>query len=92
MVDPTKQRKRKNASPIEYPNIPSSIAPVPHNTTGLPEPQPPTRDQSCLAKTSSEDSEKEEGASSSSAICHRRQIGYERCPYYPNQEDFNDLI
>ena len=33
-----------------------------------------------------------EGATSSSAICRRRQIGDERCPYYPNQEDINDLI
>ena len=44
MVDPTKRRKGKNAPPIEYLNIPSSIAPVPHNTIDLPVPQPPTRD------------------------------------------------
>ena len=66
MVDPTKQKKGKNAPPIEYPNIPSSIAPVPHNTTDLPVPQPPY-----AAETSSEDSKMEEGApsSSSSVIC-----------------------
>ena len=94
MVDPTKQRKVKNAPPIEYPNIPSSIAPVPHNTTDLPVPQPPTRDQPYPAETSSEDSKKEEGASSSSSsvVCRRRRVGNERCPYYPNQEDINDLI
>ena len=43
MVDPTKRRKGKNAPPIEYPDIPSSIAPVPHNNTDLPVPQPPMR-------------------------------------------------
>ena len=84
MVDPTKRRKGKNALPIEYPNIPSSIAPVSHNTTDLLVPQTPTRDQSCLAETSFENSKKEESASLSSAICRRRQIGDERCPYYPN--------
>ena len=94
MVDPTKRRKGKNAPPIEYPNIPSSIAPVPHNTTDLAVPQPPTRDQPCPAETSSEDSKKEESAplSSSSVVCRRRRVGDERCPYYPNQEDINDPI
>ena len=92
MVDPTKQRKGKNAPPIEYLNIPSSIAPVPHNITGLPVPQPPTRDQPYTAETSSEDSKKEEGAPSSSVVCHRRRVGGERCPYNLNQEDINDLI
>ena len=95
MVDPTKQRKGKNAPPIEYPNIPSSIAPVLHNTTDLPVPQPFTRDQPYPAETSSEDSKKEEGvpsSSSSSVVCRRRRVGDERCPYYPNQEGINDLI
>ena len=77
MVDPTKRRKGKNAPPIEYPNIPSSIAPVPYNTTDLPVPQPPTRDQPYPAETSSEDSKKEEGApsSSSSVVCRRCRVG-----------------
>ena len=63
--------KGKNAPPIEYPSIPSSIAPVPHNTTDFPVPQPPTRDQPYPAETSSEDSRKEKGApsSSSSVVC-----------------------
>ena len=79
MVDPTKRRKGKNTPPIEYPNIPSSIAPVPHNTTNLPVPQPPTRDQPYPAETSSEDFKKEEGApsSSSSVVCRRRRVGDE---------------
>ena len=89
MVDPTKRRKGKNAPPIEYPNIPSSIAPVPHNTTDLPVLHSPTRDQPHPAETSSEDSKKEEGAPSSlsSVVCRRRRVGDERYPYYPNQED-----
>ena len=80
MVDPTKRRKGKNAPPIEYLNIPSSIAPVPHNTTDLPVPQLLTRDQPYPAETSSEDSKKEEGApasSSSSVVCRRRRVGDE---------------
>ena len=80
MVDPTKRRKGKNAPPIEYPNIPSSIAPVPHNTTNLPVLQP---DQPYPAETSSEDSKKEKGApsSSSSVVCRQHRVGDDRCPY-----------
>ena len=37
-----KTKKGKNAPPIQYPDIASSIAPVPHNTTDLPLPQPPS--------------------------------------------------
>ena len=56
----SKRRKGKNAPPIEYPDIPSSIAPVPHNNTVLPVPQPPMRVQSDPEEASSEDSETEQ--------------------------------
>ena len=93
MVDPSKWRKGKNAPPIEYPNIPSSIAPVPHNTSDLPVPNPPTKAQQMVAVESSEDSEIEEGKPSSSfGVRRRQQSRDERCPYYPHQEDINDLI
>ena len=65
MVDPTKRRKGKNAPPIEYPDIPSSIARVPHNNTDLPVPQPPMRVQFDPEEASSEDSETEQVPSSS---------------------------
>ena len=91
MVDPTKRRKGKNAPPIEYPDIPSSIAPVPHNNTDLPVPQLPMRVQSDSEEASSEDSEMEQ-VPSSCVVGRRRWAGEERCPYYPNQEDMNDLI
>ena len=91
MVNPTKRRKGKNAPPIEYPDIPSSIAPVPHNNTDLPVPQPPMRVQSDPEEASSEDSETEQ-VPSSSVVGRRRRAGEEKCPYYPNQEDMNDLI
>ncbi len=64
MVDPTRRRKGKNAPPIEYPDIPSSMAPVPHNQTDLPVPQPPSRHEDCptedheeAANSDSDDSE-----------------------------------
>ena len=63
MVDPSKRRKGKNV-----PDIPLSIAPVPHNTTDLPLPQPPLRDESSIADMSSTDSETEQ----SSAMCVQR--------------------
>ena len=93
MVDASKRRKGKTAPLSEYPSIPSSIAPVPHNTSDLPVPNPPTKAQQTVAVESFEDSEMEEGAPSSSFSVRRRQRSRdERCPYYPNQEDISDLI
>ena len=93
MVDPSKRRKGKKAPPIEYPNIPSSIAPVPHNTSDLPVPNPPTKAQQMAAVESSEYSEMEEDEPFSSFGVRRRQRSRDkRCPYYPNREDINDFI
>ena len=93
MVYPSKRRKKKNVLPIEYPNIPSSIAPVPHNTNDLSVPNPLTKAQQMVAVENSEDSKMEEGKPSSSFGVRRRQRSRdERCPYYPNEENINDLI
>ena len=51
-------------------------------------PQPPLRDESFIVDMSSTDSETEQ----SSAMCVQRRVAGERCPYYPNQEDINDLV
>ena len=91
MVDPTKRREKMH--------LQLSILTF-HHSLPLFLITPPT----CLCHShpqeinlilqSSEDSKKEEGApsSSSSVLCRRRRVGNERCPYYPNQEDINDLI
>lgn len=100
MVDPTKRRKGKNAPPIEYPDIPSSMAPVPHNTTDLPVPQPPSRQpppEDCPTEDREEaansDSDDSEVQYTPSAGAHRRhRISRARCPYYPKQDDIDDLI
>ena len=93
MVDPSKRRKEKNVPSIEYLNIPSSIALVPHNTSDLPVPNPPTNAQQMVTVESSEDSEIKEGEPSSSFRERRRERSRdERCPYYPNQENINNLI
>ena len=92
MMDPSKRRKGKNGPPIEYLNIPSSAAPVPHNTSNLPVPNPPTKAQQMVAVESSEDSEMEEGEPSSSFGVRRRQRSQVNDVPYPNQEDINDLI
>lgn len=90
-MDPTKRRKGENAPPIKSLGIPSSIAHVPHNTTHLPVPQPPWRDQSRpVEEASYDDSEEEQGALS--AARRRRRVAGERCPCYPNQDDINDPI
>ena len=70
MLDPSKRRKGKMHL------LSSSIAPVPHNTTDLPVPQPPLRDESFIADMSSTDSETEQ----SSAMCGQRRVAGERCP------------
>ena len=41
-----------------------------------------------MTDTSSTDSETEQ----SSAACFQSRAAGERCPYYPNQEDINDLV
>ena len=65
----------------------------PHNTSDLHVPNPPTKAQQMVAVESSEDSEMEEGEPFSSFGVRRRQRSRdERCAYYPNQEDINDLI
>ena len=83
MMDLTKQRKGKNAPPIDYPDIPSSIAPVPHNTTDLLVPHLLSGDQSSPARASSEDFEKEDASSSAFVLRGPRRLGNKRCSYYP---------
>ena len=92
IVDSIKRRKGKNAPLIEYSNIPSSIAPVPHNTTDLPVPQPPSRDQSCPAEASLEDSKKKASSLSAFVMRRRHRLGNKIFLYYSDQEDIIDLI
>lgn len=87
MVDPTKRRTGKNAPQIVYPDIPSSIAPVPH-CPELPIPTPPKSDQPSSGDSSESDSMKDIGDSD----CDFTEAVDERRPYFPNQKDVNDLI
>ena len=87
MVDPSKRRKGKSSPSIKYPDIPSFIAPVPH-TIDMLVTQPPLRDEFFITDASSTDSETQQ----SSAACFQPRATGERCPYYPNQEDINDLV
>ena len=71
----------------------ASISLNPDNTTGLPVPQPPTRNRSCLAVESFVNSENASPLSSSlSVTCRGHRLRDQRFPYYPDQEDINDLI
>jgi len=88
MVDPCTLRKGKNTLSIKYPDIPSSTAPVPHTTTDMPVPPPHLRDESFITDASSTDSETEQ----SSAACVPLPVAGERCLYYPNQEDIDDIV
>ncbi|XP_073506717.1 uncharacterized protein [Phyllobates terribilis] len=87
MVDPAKRLTGKNVPQIVYPDIPSSIAPVPH-CTELPVPTSPKRDQPSSGKSSKSDTEEDIGDQDyifTDAVEERR-------PYFPNQKDINDLI
>ena len=86
-----KSRNGKNAPPIEYPDIPLSIARTPHNSNDLPVPQPPLRDQPFPAEeASNDDSEKEQGAAP--AGCRPHRVAGVRRLYPSSHEDINDLV
>jgi hypothetical protein len=87
MVDPSKRRTGKNAPAITYPDIPSSIAPVPH-CPELPIPTPPE-----IQQPSSEDSSKSESEEGVIDPDDNFRGGDDETNrYYPNQKDLNDLI
>lgn len=86
MVDPSKRRTGKKAPAVIYPNIPSSIAPVPHGPE-LPVPNPPQGNETGDDSNSSESEEDfEEPNDSAEGGTNKKK------PYYPNQKDLNDLI
>ena len=87
MVDPTKCHAGKNAPHNVYPDIPSSIAPVPH-CLKLPIPTPPKRDQPSSGDSSKSDSEEDIGDPDYGFT----DVVEERRPYFPNQKDINSLI
>ena len=86
MVDPSKRRTGKNAPAIVYPNIPSSIAPVPHSDQ-LPVPIP-TRSQDPI---SADESATDEDDITIDDYVLNSNLEKKK-PYYPNQKDLNDLI
>ncbi|KAL6463765.1 hypothetical protein MHYP_G00281560 [Metynnis hypsauchen] len=86
MVDPSKRRTGKNATPVTYPDIPSSIAPVPH-CPELPVPTPPDRATPPSEESSRSDTQEDVEDHDFSSCADE-----ERKPYYPNQKDLNDLI
>ncbi|XP_076327315.1 uncharacterized protein LOC143234118 [Tachypleus tridentatus] len=87
MVDPSKHQTGKNAFPIMYPNLPSSIASVP-DCSELLVPTPPKKKH----PSSEESSKSEEEVDVEDSDYNFRGAAGERNPYYPNQRDLNDLI
>ncbi|XP_061410987.1 uncharacterized protein LOC133344802 isoform X2 [Lethenteron reissneri] len=87
MVDPSRRRTGKNAPAITYPDLPSSIAPLPH-CQELPVPTPPEREKPPLEETSKSESEEDVVDPDDNF----RGGAEERNPYFPNQKDLNDLI
>jgi hypothetical protein len=83
MVDPSNRKAGKHDQPIQYPNIPSSIAPVPHSHE-LPIPSPPKKESSSSHSRSS--------TSDDLSDVFQVECEEKRRPYYPKQDDLNDLI
>ena len=81
MVDVSHYRKSKDKRSIVYPNIPSSIAPVPH-CEDSPIPEPPTLEPPSCASTSSEED-------TDTDFCEASTIEE---PHFPNQQEMDDLI
>ncbi|XP_076331748.1 uncharacterized protein LOC143236932 [Tachypleus tridentatus] len=82
MADPSKRRAGKNASAIMYPDLPSSIASVPHCL------EHPVRTSPERKQPSSEESSKsEEEVDVEDPDYNFRGAAGERNPYYPNQRD-----
>ncbi|XP_076338837.1 uncharacterized protein LOC143240387 [Tachypleus tridentatus] len=89
MVDPSKRRAGKNATTIMYPDLPSSISPVPH-CPELPVATPPERKQP--SSEESNKSEEEVDVENPDYNYNFRDAAGERNPYYHNQRDLVDLI
>ena len=78
MLESTQPRKGTNAPPVKYPDIPLSVAPVPHNATGLLEPQLPPKDQPCLTEINSDDFDK--------SNLHHYHHHHQLCLFYVGRE------
>jgi hypothetical protein len=86
MVDPSKRRAGKNAHAVDYQDIPSSIAPVPH-CPELPIPVPPNTENS----SSEESSCTSDGMDNLSDAAFEHETD-ERVHYFPTEENLADLI
>lgn len=87
MVDPSKRRIGKSATPVMYPDIPSSIALVPH-CPELPIPTTPDWNQPSSGDSSKSDSEED----IADPDYNFTDAVEERKPYFPNQNELDDLI
>ena len=84
MVDASgRKRGTKSAQSVSYPNIPSSIAPVPHGD-GLPIPQPPPQKNESNSEDENTFKEDEPSEDHDYVVNEKKKI--------PNQNDVNDLI
>ena len=83
MVDISKYKKPKDKLTLDYPSVPSSIAPVPHNDD-LPVPIPP-QSAEAAAYSSDVDSPDELGED-----CDFEEPN--TSPHFPNQHELDDLV
>ena len=84
MVDISRFRKTKNRHDIAYPSIPSSIAPVPHNSE-LPVPKP-------QCNKVSEDLTLSEDIEDSDDDFNISQTYMSLEPHFPSQQEVDDLV
>lgn len=84
MVDVSKRRKEKNAAVVDYPHLPSSIAPIPH-CSKYPVPVPPA-----LGEVQDKYFDEEEDMDA-------EELDYlpevpEKVPHFANQKEVNGLV
>lgn len=82
MVDVCGYKKAKDKKKLVYPNIPSSIAPVPHDEH-MPIPVPPTTDQVNMEISDEDDDYMEE---------QEDETWQSGEPHFPNQQELDDLV
>ena len=90
LIDPSKRRAGKIARAIVYPDIPSSIAPVPHSAQ-LPVSNPPHLEREQISEEDSTMLKNEEGTSDCEDYITGDELEQKK-PYLPQQQDINDLI
>jgi hypothetical protein len=88
LVNVSNIRRAKDRNKIVYPNVPSSTAPVSHSDT-FPVPIPPKSSKSVSSESSSSSESEVIENFEEDPVFENAELGH---PYFPNQDDLDDLV